>query len=557
MLDLAFPMGWGAGTPVPAQPPSPLPAGVPADALPVDEVVAIFDALVAELAGHDMEGPAVDIDTAPRIPDAAAGSAEVPSPVRPVVNLAKVMTAQHDGADAQPIASPVSHAAKPLATRHDDLQAELTSTDEEPATKSDDPASVVIAATIQVKSIDVDVPRHRIELLAGDLPESIIASDAKARFEQPSDAPEDFERGAPGLETKSSPIATATLVPAHVSTREESAKAHERRDTVSPIRTASGEVQQLKAERTHGGESRLNERAADGFETISTPGVPASAQGPAPTRPVTPKPTADDAPIAPNQWRPALTDVPAAATHVDPAAIDASASLQALPVRPSSRLNSKDGAGKSAPAIAVGKAAVSERSEPFATAPIVFPRPVVATPDASRERPSFDQPRHVPFALAGALHGATLQYARHQQFEIAAASPLHVADQAALPTATSDQIVQSLRLALTRDGGEARITLNPREFGDLTVTVKVEQGAVVARMHADTPAVREWLQQNQDTLRTRLADQELRLDRLDVAAAQESSESRQDADARRRDPHADERPRPRRPSQSTTFEVVA
>ena len=231
------------------------------------------------------------------------------------------------------------------------------------------------------------------------------------------------------------------------------------------------------------------------------------------------------------------------------------AAFQPVPARPNSRIATKDGADKPVPAVV--KTAVFDPSASIAAAPVVLPRPVAAATEVSREHLPLQPSPHFTVTMPAALHGATLQYAKHQQFEIAGVSSATVADQAALPASTSDQIVQSLRLALTRDGGEARITLNPREFGDLTVTVKVEQGAVVARMQADTPAVREWLQQNQDTLRARLSDQDLRLDRLDVAATEESAESRQDADARRRDAHADERPRRRRPSSSATFEVVA
>lgn len=86
----------------------------------------------------------------------------------------------------------------------------------------------------------------------------------------------------------------------------------------------------------------------------------------------------------------------------------------------------------------------------------------------------------------------------------------------ALPAETTTQIVQSIRLQMLRDGGEAHIRLDPRQFGDMTVRVKVEQGQVVARVEADAPVVREWLQSNQHVLRQSLAGQQLTLDRLEV-----------------------------------------
>jgi flagellar hook-length control protein FliK len=120
--------------------------------------------------------------------------------------------------------------------------------------------------------------------------------------------------------------------------------------------------------------------------------------------------------------------------------------------------------------------------------------------------------------------------------------------------------VQTLRLVATGDGGEARITLDPNQFGQLSVSVRVEQGQVVARVEADQPVVREWLQSNQHQLRHQLAGQQLTLDRLEVREPAES-----DSPARERREHADgraseENPHPRRQRRDGTgarFEVVA
>jgi flagellar hook-length control protein FliK len=130
-----------------------------------------------------------------------------------------------------------------------------------------------------------------------------------------------------------------------------------------------------------------------------------------------------------------------------------------------------------------------------------------------------------------------------------------------LSTETADQIIQAIRLQWTRGGGEAQIRLEPRQFGDLTVSVRVDQGEVVARLQADTAVVREWLQANEHLLRRSLADQHLTLTRLEVSEpSAASAESRQRAP---RDgsgqPPPDGRPprRPRTPETGETFDIVA
>jgi flagellar hook-length control protein FliK len=125
-----------------------------------------------------------------------------------------------------------------------------------------------------------------------------------------------------------------------------------------------------------------------------------------------------------------------------------------------------------------------------------------------------------------------------------------------LPESTVNQIVQAIRLQWTNGAGEARITLEPDQFGDVTISVRVERGQVSARVEADTPVVREWLQSNQQTLRHGLAEQNLKLDRLEVAAPPQS----RDADRREGGRQRGDQPPPRRqrqPQGQETFEVVA
>jgi flagellar hook-length control protein FliK len=121
------------------------------------------------------------------------------------------------------------------------------------------------------------------------------------------------------------------------------------------------------------------------------------------------------------------------------------------------------------------------------------------------------------------------------------------------------QIVQTLRVAWSRGAGEAQIRLDPRQFGDLTVSLRVESGQVVARVQADQPAVREWLQTNQRALQAGLAEHQLRLGRLEVVAPGDEARDAADSQGRRREEPADEPAarRPRRRESTGTFEVVA
>jgi len=146
-----------------------------------------------------------------------------------------------------------------------------------------------------------------------------------------------------------------------------------------------------------------------------------------------------------------------------------------------------------------------------------------------------------------------------------AASRMHAATSihephaaASLPANTAAQIVQTIQLAWFRHGGEARITLDPQQFGDLTVAMRVDRGVVVARLQADAPQVREWLHANQDSLRAGLAEQHLRLDQLEITATDEArgSEKREagQRDDREPPPHP-RRSRRHRPDQ--LFEIDA
>ncbi len=121
----------------------------------------------------------------------------------------------------------------------------------------------------------------------------------------------------------------------------------------------------------------------------------------------------------------------------------------------------------------------------------------------------------------------------------------------------SSQIVQAIRLQWGSDGGDVHLRLQPQYLGELTISLKVDHGAVTAHLEASTPEVRWWIESNDGLLRHSLAAHDLRLDRL-VVTEQERSASTPDSDARQDTEH---RPPPRRrqasdPDADTTFEIV-
>lgn len=91
---------------------------------------------------------------------------------------------------------------------------------------------------------------------------------------------------------------------------------------------------------------------------------------------------------------------------------------------------------------------------------------------------------------------------------------------APLPPAVGEQvtsqIVSSLKMQWKDGIGEAKLHLRPDALGQVSVTLRVEQGAVTAVVKAESPQVQEWVLQHQQALRQQLQDAGLRLDELSV-----------------------------------------
>jgi flagellar hook-length control protein FliK len=135
------------------------------------------------------------------------------------------------------------------------------------------------------------------------------------------------------------------------------------------------------------------------------------------------------------------------------------------------------------------------------------------------------------------------------------------ANGSALPEETANQIVQSIRFQIIRGGGEATIRLEPKHFGELSITVRVEQGQVNARLQAESPVVREYLQNHQGLLRESLADQQLTLGKFDIAEPPAESRDGERRSAEERAFQGDRQSQRRRQQSPNTpfepFDVVA
>jgi flagellar hook-length control protein FliK len=165
-------------------------------------------------------------------------------------------------------------------------------------------------------------------------------------------------------------------------------------------------------------------------------------------------------------------------------------------------------------------------------------------------------------AAAGARNGAAPVFALAAPAQNdARVSGLLAASGVNLPASTSAlpnerdvtvQIVQSMRMQF-RDGiGEAVLRLKPEHLGAVSISLRVENGGLKANVQADMPAVRQWLESQQDTLRSALAEHGLRLDRFDV----EPDAQRQQADDEGRREQSRKRQLQKREAEQPVFEVV-
>jgi flagellar hook-length control protein FliK len=72
-------------------------------------------------------------------------------------------------------------------------------------------------------------------------------------------------------------------------------------------------------------------------------------------------------------------------------------------------------------------------------------------------------------------------------------------------------------------GGALQLRLSPPELGSLRLQLTVHDGVMTASLEAESPAARQLLLDHLPSLRDRLAEQNIRIDRFDVDVRQDGS----------------------------------
>jgi flagellar hook-length control protein FliK len=115
------------------------------------------------------------------------------------------------------------------------------------------------------------------------------------------------------------------------------------------------------------------------------------------------------------------------------------------------------------------------------------------------------------------------------------------------------RLVQAMRVIARPGAWEANVRLNPEHLGDVSIAIRVERNTVSAVVNAEGAGVRQWLESQEDAVRSGMAEHGLQLDRFIVQR-----------DGQRRDaqPQQQEEPQGRRQSArrqgapTERFEVV-
>ena len=103
----------------------------------------------------------------------------------------------------------------------------------------------------------------------------------------------------------------------------------------------------------------------------------------------------------------------------------------------------------------------------------------------------------------------------------------------ALPPEVAEQVMQQVVSSLKmqwKDGvGEAKLHLRPDALGSVSVSLRVEAGAVTAVVRAEISQVQEWVLQHQQTLRQQMEAAGLHLDELVVSPDDQRQQAREDS----------------------------
>jgi flagellar hook-length control protein FliK len=137
----------------------------------------------------------------------------------------------------------------------------------------------------------------------------------------------------------------------------------------------------------------------------------------------------------------------------------------------------------------------------------------------------------------------------HATAATAAAAPQTAAQ---TPEAESlGRLVQAMRVISRPGAWEANVRLKPEHLGDVNIAVRVERNTVSAVVHAEAAGVRQWLESQEQAVRSGMAEHGLHLERFVV----QRDGQRRDAEPQQQRQES-RRQSPRRQQTTERFEIV-
>jgi flagellar hook-length control protein FliK len=112
------------------------------------------------------------------------------------------------------------------------------------------------------------------------------------------------------------------------------------------------------------------------------------------------------------------------------------------------------------------------------------------------------------------------------------------------------RVAKAVQMANER-GGALQLRLSPPELGSLRLQLTVHDGVMTASLEAESPAARQLLLDHLPSLRERLAEQNIRIDRFDVDVRQENSGGQSDPRGSQQEPRHHPFQHTRSPSDAT------
>jgi flagellar hook-length control protein FliK len=113
------------------------------------------------------------------------------------------------------------------------------------------------------------------------------------------------------------------------------------------------------------------------------------------------------------------------------------------------------------------------------------------------------------------------------------------------------RLVQAMRINARPGAWEATVRLKPEHLGDVTIALRVERNSVSAVVNAEAAGVRQWLESQEQAVRSGMAEHGLQLERFVVQrdGQRRDNESAPEQESRRRQPR-------RQPQTTERFEIV-